>query len=539
MKQLGISRTIFLLLGLALFSGGLSSSILLYRCSLVSQRYDAVIQNEISQALDIRLLQVNFKKQVQAWKDILLRGRDDAALAKYTKEFHSLGNVVDESGAKIQQILKDPAARGQLDAFLDQHKDLERQYDAALLRYNQDRDASAADTALKGKDRAPTNSLDGAVDRLSLLAHTIPAQQAAQLQREQNLLIVLLTCFWIGLAVWGFYFVRSLSRRLDASVDFVRQIAAGDLTAQSAMPQREDELGDLVNAMLQMRDWLHVVVTEMQLISGSLTGNANDVTDLASRLASASSEQRHQASQVSAALEEMIASVHEVTGHCNEAALRASETGSLASRSSETVDKVANSVRNMAQEARQNAQSVLELGERSHQVGQIITLIQEIAAQTNLLALNAAIESARAGEHGRGFAVVAGEVRRLAERTTSATKEIASAIESIQQGTGTAVDRIEATTSHVEGSVATANEAATSLQILGAGAVEVSQRIDRIAQAASEQSEASRELGASMNEIADSIHTSSEGAEQAARAAEGLLKMAEQLKSQVTRFKTA
>ena len=463
MKQLGISRTIFLLLGLALFSGGLSSSILLYRCSLVSQRYDAVIQNEISQALEIRLLQLDFKKQVQAWKDILLRGRDDAALAKYTKEFQSWANVVDDAAQKLQPVLKDPAARSQLDGFLEQHKELDRQYAAALLNYNQNRDFAAADTALKGKDRAPTNSLDGVVDRLSSLAHSIPEQESAQLQKEQRFLIVALTAFWLALAGWGFVFVRSLSRRLDASVGFVRQIAAGDLTAQSTMPQHADELGDLVDAMLQMRDWLHVVVTEMQLISSSLMGNANDVTDLASKLASTSSEQRHQASQVSAALEEMIASVHEVTEHCNEAAVRASETGSLASRSSETVEKVADSVRNMAQEARQNAQSVMELGERSHQVGQIITLIQEIAGQTNLLALNAAIESARAGEHGRGFAVVAGEVRRLAERTTSATKEIATAIESIQQGTGTAVDRIEATTSHVEGSVSIANEAATSL----------------------------------------------------------------------------
>jgi methyl-accepting chemotaxis protein len=189
---------------------------------------------------------------------------------------------------------------------------------------------------------------------------------------------------------------------------------------------------------------------------------------------------------------------------------------------------VAQEVRALAAEAQSNALTVQQLGERSRKIGQVVTLIQEIAGQTNLLALNAAIESARAGEHGRGFAVVAGEVRRLAERTTAATKEIAEAVESIQQGTQHAVDSIRESSERVEKSVATADAAAHSLTVLGASTDEVRQRIAQIAQASEEQTQASGLVGQSMNEIATSITASSEGAELSSKTAHELVKLAEQ-----------
>jgi methyl-accepting chemotaxis protein len=214
------------------------------------------------------------------------------------------------------------------------------------------------------------------------------------------------------------------------------------------------------------------------------------------------------------------------------------KTEDLAVGSCRTVEAVAEEVRTLAAEARQNAVSVQQLGERSRQIGQVVTLIQEIAGQTNLLALNAAIESARAGEHGRGFAVVAGEVRRLAERTTNATKEIADAVLSIQQGTQHAVDSIRESSERVEKSVVTADAAAHSLTLLGQSTDEVRQRIAQIAQASEEQTQASGMVGQSMNEIANSISASSEGAELSSKTANELVQLAEQLTQQSRQFKT-
>jgi methyl-accepting chemotaxis protein len=199
---------------------------------------------------------------------------------------------------------------------------------------------------------------------------------------------------------------------------------------------------------------------------------------------------------------------------------------------------MAGEVRIIADESQRNAKTVEDLGERSSQIGKIVNLIQEIAGQTNLLALNAAIESARAGEHGRGFAVVAGEVRRLAERTTSATKEIADAVESIQQGTHEAVDGIRGSSQRVERGVTSADAAAHMLSVLGTSTSEVRQRIEQIAQAAEEQSQASNLVGRSMNEIATSISNSSQGAEDSARTADDLVKLSQQLMDEVSHFKT-
>jgi methyl-accepting chemotaxis protein len=234
----------------------------------------------------------------------------------------------------------------------------------------------------------------------------------------------------------------------------------------------------------------------------------------------------------------MIVSVQEVTQHCSQAAIQATRSGQLAASSCETVGAVASEVRDLAAGAQRSAQTVHELGERSSRISQIVTLIEEIAGQTNLLALNAAIEAARAGENGRGFAVVAGEVRRLAERTTVATKEISGAVQSILQGTKDAVHSIEDSSSRVVMSVDTANAASESLNVLGASTTEVQNRIEQIAQAAEEQSQASGMLGKSMNEIAASITASAEGAAAAAETSEELVELASELRSVVGQFQT-
>jgi methyl-accepting chemotaxis protein len=287
-----------------------------------------------------------------------------------------------------------------------------------------------------------------------------------------------------------------------------------------------------------MREHLLQMVCSIQTVSITLTQNAQQAAASSHRIASAVSDQRGQSDQIASALEEMIASVREVTQHCGEAAEQAVRTGDLAGESRGTVEAVAGDVRKLADEAQQNAGNVKELGDRSSKIGQIVTLIEEIAGQTNLLALNAAIEAARAGEHGRGFAVVAGEVRRLAERTTTATKEIADAVHSIQQGTQDAVGNIEKSSQRVGQSVSTAEAAALSLQVLGASADEVRERISQIAQAASEQSQSSGLLGQSMNEITVSIGATAEGAEDAARIAEELVKLAQLLTEQSRKFNT-
>lgn len=538
MRALRLANTIYLMLGVALLIGGAFSAYMMQRCSAINSQYSAVIHGEIAEAQQARVIQVNFKKQVQAWKDILLRGKDDAALAKYDAEFHRLAAQVQTDGAALEGRIGDAQVRTDLDTFLEQHRQLNAQYEQALNGYKISRDFAQADTAVKGKDRPPTDRLDSVVSSLNALADSVSVQVAVHEHHEQGVLIAVMVVLWIAMGMWCVNFARSLGKRLERSVHFMREIAGGDLTTTHSEIGCDDELGLLIQAMNEMREHLLQMVCSIQTVSITLTQNAQQAAASSHRIASAVSDQRGQSDQIASALEEMIASVREVTQHCGEAAEQAVRTGDLAGESRGTVEAVAGDVRKLADEAQQNAGNVKELGDRSSKIGQIVTLIEEIAGQTNLLALNAAIEAARAGEHGRGFAVVAGEVRRLAERTTTATKEIADAVHSIQQGTQDAVGNIEKSSQRVGQSVSTAEAAALSLQVLGASADEVRERISQIAQAASEQSQSSGLLGQSMNEITVSIGATAEGAEDAARIAEELVKLAQLLTEQSRKFNT-
>lgn len=539
MKSLRIAHTIYLLLGVALAVGVITTTYLMSRTSAISSDYTAILQGEIRQAEHVRQLQVNFKKQVQAWKDILLRGSDDASLVKYDAEFHKLATQIDADTADLLKTVKDPAARDQLATFADAHRTLDAQYDAALANYKLSRDFAVADHAVKGKDRPPTDALDSVAGRLTGLAESVPEAEEARLAREQIFLKAALFLLWGALVGWCIYFARSLGLRMQSCVDFVLQIAEGDLTVQTPERGRTDELGQVFTAMEHMRDRITIMVKSIQKAAHDLTDDAGEVSHSSAQIARAVSEQRLQAEQVSAALEQMLISVREVANHCTEVAGRAAENGAMAGDSQSNVSGVAQNVRNLAAEAEQNAQNVQQLGEQSRQIGQIVTLIEEIAGQTNLLALNAAIESARAGEHGRGFAVVAGEVRRLAERTTQATKEITSAVEAIQHGTSTAVDSITASTERVSSSVVTANAAAQSLEILGTNTIDVQRRIEQIAQAAREQAEASNLVGSSMNRMNQSVTQSAEGAEEAAQVARSLVELSTQLNMASNQFRTS
>lgn len=538
MKSLKITHTIYLLLGCALLAGGIATTYLMIRCSSISASYTHILEGEVAQAQQVRAIQLNFKKQVQAWKDILLRGHDDAALAKYSNEFHARASEVSSAAQTLAGSASDAQARQQLNDFVAQVNQLDLQYDAALAGYRQSRDAAAADAAVKGKDRAPTDALDAVVDRLTTLAATMPRAISARLHREQTTVTFVLIALWVALAVWSLGFARSLGVRLDASVLFVRRIAEGDLTAEPGVEKTQDELGELIDAMMHMRNQLAQMVSQMQTITHSLTNDAGDVERTSSHISKTVEEQQKQSSQVAAALEELIASAREVAGHCQQASHFADQTGGLASESSHSVENMANDVRALASEAEHNAQAVVELGEQTLQIGQIVSLIDEIAAQTNLLALNASIEAARAGEHGKGFAVVAGEVRRLAERTTEATKEIAGAVQKIQSGTESVVSEIQSSSSRVQQSVAAAEAAVESLTVLGTSAEEVRQRIAQIAHTADEQSDATGQLGRSMNQIAASIQTSSESVSSSARTAKDLAILAQELKEQSTQFRT-
>ena len=196
-------------------------------------------------------------------------------------------------------------------------------------------------------------------------------------------------------------------------------------------------------------------------------------------------------------------------------------------------------MRIIADSVSSTAKKVEGLGKSSDQIGRIIGVINDIADQTNLLALNAAIEAARAGEQGRGFAVVADEVRKLAERTTTATKEIAEMIRTVQEETKIAVAAMEEGNKQVEEGVSTIARAGDSLKEIIHMSEEVGEMVTHIATAATDQSSATEEINNNMEQIAKLVKESADGAQQSAQACQDLSGLALDLQKLVSKFRVA
>jgi methyl-accepting chemotaxis protein len=186
----------------------------------------------------------------------------------------------------------------------------------------------------------------------------------------------------------------------------------------------------------------------------------------------------------------------------------------------------------------ESAVLIESLGERSKQISSVVGVIREIADQTNLLALNAAIEAARAGEQGRGFAVVADEVRKLAERTSVSTQEIATTVSAILTETGYAVQRMQSVSANMSGSVEMARQAGDSLQIIDEKARETVDVVHGIADSTREQSTASQEIARLVENIAQAAEGSNSRALHNSERAKNLQRLAADLQGQLARFTT-
>jgi methyl-accepting chemotaxis protein len=247
--------------------------------------------------------------------------------------------------------------------------------------------------------------------------------------------------------------------------------------------------------------------------------------------------QRDQTAQVATAMQEMSSTVLQVSENSGKAAEASRKAAETARQGGIIVDETLRKMRAIADSVSSTAKKVEELGKSSDQIGRIIGVIDDIADQTNLLALNAAIEAARAGEQGRGFAVVADEVRKLAERTTTATKEIAQMIQTVQSETKMAVTAMEEGTQQVEEGVKTTTQAGEALKEIISMSENVGEVITHIATAVTEQSSATEEINNNMEQISKLVKESADGAQQSARACQDLSGLAMDLQKVVGNFK--
>ena len=343
--------------------------------------------------------------------------------------------------------------------------------------------------------------------------------------------LIILTVIWL-------INIRKIAGPLSELTERIKDIATGegDLTKRLLFKQK-DEIGEVSRWFDTFVEKIHDIVVQISHTTQNIASNSEQLSASATQIAKGTASQTERATTVATSSEEMSATVIEVAKNASGASESAKDANKVAQKGKDMVERTVSGMNDIASAVKESASVITQLGSRSNEIGEIIKVIDDIADQTNLLALNAAIEAARAGEHGRGFAVVADEVRKLAEKTTKATKEIGGMIGSIQDETGKAVGSMGAVTKEVEEEVKLAKDAGSALNEIVSNVDKLTGQIQQIAVASEEQSAATDQISRDIQDIANTTKETSASSTQIADASNNLAKLATNLQGIVGQFK--
>jgi twitching motility protein PilJ len=328
---------------------------------------------------------------------------------------------------------------------------------------------------------------------------------------------------------------ESFERSMDEFLSIVSTVSEGDLTRRGA--EGDDTLGRVVQSVNKMLDHFSTMLTEVKQIGLSVSSSATEILAAAEQIAVGSQRQADEITNTSSAVEEMAASMNQVSRNAEASAEAARRALDMAEHGDKSVRDTSEAMSRIDSAVLQTSDKMRLLGARSSEISEIIDLINDIAAQTNLLALNAAIEAAHAGEAGLGFSVVAEEIRKLAERSARATKDVASLIKSIQNETSEALLAMEAGMSEVKGGSALASQASRALQDISEAVRQSSELIEEISAASDEQARVTSNLAGAMQTISSITLETSAGAHETAQTIQGMVGLSDRLNRSISQFR--
>ncbi len=527
--RLSLSLRLNLVVGAAVVIAAGLSLFLVASLGGVESRYRSALEGPVRDQSLARQMQVVFKKQVQEWKNILLRGASPRDRERYTAAFHEDRAHVVALADSLARRVSSASTRDSIRAFRVAYAELDTQYSAALLRFEaaRGRNPFAIDSLVRGKDRVPTDLIDGIVAQLEQEVDAVVARERSVVARRRVMAGIGVVALLLVLATVSPLLRRVVVAPLKRLQAATSRVAHGDLSDDVGR-ESDDEIGDLAESFQQMTRALRELVSDIQLGAGRVSTTASDlalsaadvnesmreVATAASSIAEAASHQSENVAQALDATRVVAERAHEIAAESSAAEHAAdsvaARTGDGRGASASTQARL----HEILAATHAAAPALDSLAEKSRSIQAFTDVVAGIATQSKLLAINAAIEAARAGEHGRGFGVVADEVAKLARESQDALKairELALEINATGGEVGTKVSEIRRSVSDGASSFAQLEGTLSSIDAEAKRSTAAAQTIGR---ATTEQELRSVALSAAMESMAASTEQNAATAQQ-------------------------
>ena len=480
-------------------------------------------------------IELDVVRQMRAALDYTFTGSDEA-YARYAAIKSDLAQRLDQ----MEKAISTGQAVSLMQAVRQQAQEMTTMTDHEVSLRKQSRTYEASDLAFSPRAEAVSAAISDTTKHLEQMeeerGQAADASEASTQLSARNTTVAFVVFGLLAGFVTATLIARSVSSGFAGMLEMVQQIADNNLSMEDLEIRTDDQIGEACVALNRMKNRLRQMIVEISETASRLVTAAEELSATATLQAESADRHLKEAAAVATAMEGMNASVLQVSASSSRAAEDSSRAAETARQGGSIVDRTLDKMHAISQSVSSTAARLEELGKRSDEIGRIIKVIDEIADQTNLLALNAAIESARAGDQGRGFAVVANEVRKLAERTSAATKEIAQMVANIQTGSQCAVEAMQSGTREVEEGLTTTAQAGDALRQIIQTSKHVGEMVTQIARAASSQSCTSQEINRNLDQIARLVQESTSGAQGSAEACHELSALAVNLTTIVGSF---